>query len=633
MKDKDLLDVFSLVDERYVEEADPDKKKTALVWKKLAYFAVAACLLLAVTLPIAFMGGDGGIVPVLPQDSTTPRAGQTTQNEPSILPPITTPPIATNTQAPPTVDPLDPYKDSEYYPVIEKIDKYFDRSNDSAKPADTALPSLGVGGVNDHPKDITDNQVEGVVEADRIKRTDTHIFYSTGKTLQVYTIAGQESACVASYTVEGYISGFYLLENGKKALVFSQQSGIVLTLLDVSNLQEIQKISELRVTGNDCTSRLADGTVLLFTEYRIAKKPDYSHPETFVPTAIYNDESPISIPIEDLVLPRLEKVSYYYAIYRLDVETLAIQDAVGFFGPEPEVYVSENHIFVSLPYTENTSQTNQNKVIQTTKATSDIYCLFYGGNALEQKGMFTLDGWAKDQYSFDEKDGVLRVVTQIDHRASACVDGKAVLEGCDYYYGASLYCVSLESFTIVGRVERFAPDNETVRSVRFDGDFAYVCTSLEMRDPVFFFDLSELGHITYTHTGEIDGYSFSLVDFGNGALLGIGYEDLDALTAKIEVYCEEGDKVISQDSFILPYTLISSEYKEYYVDRDNQLLGFAAITDRCDYILLHFNGEELVELMRVEHPGSFSSHRAVMIEGDLYLFSSESFQVLDVNIE
>lgn len=632
MKDKDLLDVFSLVDERYVEEADPDKKKIALVWKKLAYFVAAACLLLAMTLPIVFMGGDGGIVPVPPQDSITPLVGQTTQNSPSVLPPITTPSIDTDTQVPTTVNPLDPYKDSEYYPVIEKIDKYFDRSNDSAKPADTALPSLGVDGVNDHPKDITDNQVEGVVEADRIKRTATHIFYSTGNRLDVYTIAGQESVCVASYTVEGYISGFYLLENGK-ALVFSQQSGTVLTLLDVSNLQEIQKISELRVTGYDCTSRLADGTVLLFTEYRIHQKPDYSHPETFVPTAVYNDESPVSIPIEDLVLPRLEKVSYYYAIYLLDAETLAIQDAMGFFGPEPEVYVSEKHVFVSLPYTDNTSQTDQNKVLRTTKATSDIYCLSYGENALEQKGVFTLEGWAKDQYSFDEKDGVLRVVTQIDHRASAYIDGTPVLEDRDYYYGASLYCVSLESFTIVGRVERFAPKYEQVRSVRFDGDYAYVCTSLEMRDPVFFFDLSELWHITYTHTGEIDGYSFSLVDFGNGALLGIGYEDLDELAAKIEVYREEGNQVISVDSFILSYTMISFEYKEYYVDRENQLLGFAAISGRNDYILLHFNGEELVELMRVEHPGSFSSYRAVMIDGYLYLFSSESFQVLEVNIE
>ena len=202
--------------------------------------------------------------------------------------------------------------------------------------------------------------------------------------------------------------------------------------------------------------------------------------------------------------------------------------------------------------------------------------------------------------------------------------------------------MSLDSFEIVAKVERFAPHRETVQSVRFDGDYAYVCTALEQAtplDPVFFFDLSDLSNITYTDTGTIDGFSFSLIQFGNGHLLGIGYEDLE--TAKIEVYREEGDKVVSVDKYLLPDTELSQDYKLYYIDRENQILGFTAYTFGEEYVLteswthyflFHFDGEKLVEVLCLEQNGAFPYFRSVIIDGYLYLFSSEEFKVLEVTI-
>ena len=107
---------------------------------------------------------------------------------------------------------------------------------------------------------------------------------------------------------------------------------------------------------------------------------------------------------------------------------------------------------------------------------------------------------------------------------------------------------------MVAKVERFAPKGETVRSVRFDGDYAYVCTAIQLTDPVFFFDLSDLSNITYKDTGTISGFSTSLVDLGDGFLMGIGVGSLST-TLKVEIYVEGEQGVESYCSYELENTL------------------------------------------------------------------------------
>ena len=75
-----------------------------------------------------------------------------------------------------------------------------------------------------------------------------------------------------------------------------------------------------------------------------------------------------------------------------------------------------------------------------------------------------------------------------------------------------------------------------------------MCTSIEMSDPVFFFDLSDLNNITYKDTGTIEGFSTSLVNFGDGYLLGIGRESWS--TFKAEIYTEADSGVEAFCSFV-----------------------------------------------------------------------------------
>ena len=182
-------------------------------------------------------------------------------------------------------------------------------------------------------------------------------------------------------------------------------------------------------------------------------------------------------------------------------------------------------------------------------------------------------------------------------------------------------------------------DGETVESVRFDGTNAYVCTAvvITFTDPVYFFDLSDMSNITYTDTGVIEGYSSSLVNFGDGFLLGIGY-GATRNTLKIEIYVENGDKVESFASYEREYCSFSEDYKSYFIDRERGLVGILIedssnvyLTNR--YILLAFDGYKLVEVLDEEMGqkiGDPGAARATLADDYVYIMHLDEFKVAKV---
>ena len=264
---------------------------------------------------------------------------------------------------------------------------------------------------------------------------------------------------------------------------------------------------------------------------------------------------------------------------------------------------------------------------------TEISCLGYSGNTFENKGSVIVRGYVKDQWSMDEYEGILRVVTTTNATTvyeNRYSDGENVsadiLATATGQSNASLYCVDLNSFKVVAEVKDFAPPHEEVQSVRFDKNTAYVCTSIEMSDPVFFFDLSDLNNITYKDTGTIEGFSTSLINFGNGKLLGIGRANWS--TFKVEIYEETADGVTGFCKYELQHADYSTEYKSYYIDRKNQLIGLGINKydsndgERQKYIVLYFDGYNLVEVANVPLNGLSEFQRGVYIDGYMYMFGN-----------
>ena len=363
------------------------------------------------------------------------------------------------------------------------------------------------------------------------------------------------------------------------------------------------------------SSRMVGDDLLLLSSFRIAYDYDFSDESTFLPQ-IGQPGNMVSVAAEDILAPEELSSTQYTVVCKLDGKTLKVKGSAAFLSYSNEIYVSEDNVFATRGFTAQEKG-------YASRLMTEISCLNYSAETLEHKGSVTVEGSVKNQYSMDEYKGTLRVVTSVRNTLES-VSGSTA--SAAWERNASLYCISLEDFSIVASVEKFAPAGEQAESVRFDGDNAYVCTAeiIILTDPVYFFDLSDLDNITYNDTGTISGYSSSLVNFGDGYLLGIGYGDDRGL--KIEVYEETADGVDSVCAYEA-YADFSEQYKSYLIDRENRMVGLGMCNwENGDYryVLLLFDGYELRELVNVPLEAyDLGNTRAVMIEDYLYILNAD----------
>ena len=114
--------------------------------------------------------------------------------------------VANNNDTPPkTVD----YSSSEYYDLIKRLHEY-QTVNGKYPQKDKWGIMEGNAVSSENPSissedssgyvEVTDNQVEGVIEADLLKRTDEYLFYLSGD-LIVYSIEGKASKEINRYDI------------------------------------------------------------------------------------------------------------------------------------------------------------------------------------------------------------------------------------------------------------------------------------------------------------------------------------------------------------------------------------------------------------------------------------------------
>ncbi len=572
---------------------------------------------------------------------------------------------------------LSEYENSSYFPVIEKLEAYsqllnapkfsnnfeklisviggaFTHKGGAMTPGnnmDAAPPQSGPDGGNFGENGVagngnyienTDNQVEGVIEADLMKMTDKYIFRLGNNVLRVYSIEKEDSALVCEYTIDGFDGAkqygsfmeMYLSPDGNTiTLLLKYRDKVGVISLDVSDVNSITEKGRVAIGGVHATSRMVDGRLLLVTNFSFDRnKMDYATPETFVPTINSGNEKRC-ISLQNLLFPAKVDSTNYSVVVLLDNENLEILGEKALLNFTSDIYISENNIYISHEYTDN----DRNLYY---KDMSDIAIISYGDDGLVMNKVITVPGHTKDQYSFDELDGHLRVVTSTNGRTTI-ENGNNI--GFKRTSSASLYVINLESGETVARVENFAPEGEEATAVRFDGDKCYVCTAVvvSFTDPVFFFDLSDYDNITYTDTGIIDGYSDSLINYGDGILLGIGREDREY--SKVEIYTElEDGGVLGVDEFKFA-GIYSTDYKAYLVNRENNLFGFAVayyyevrenghiMDPKHCYVLLTIEGESLNVRLVPLYFADPNYVRAAYYDGYLYLTTDQDLFVEKIN--
>ena len=564
------------------------------------------------------------------------------------------------------------YSDSEYIKVIEAINRDLPQNSNgngfdsfwygdsvltggsmdmvygdvpgAAAPGATPDYGMNIENSTNSSVEITDHQVAGVLEADIIKRSQTHIFYLKGNILEIYPIAGEETKLLGTWKLNADMNShysnaeMYLSADATRLNIVVQGSGTILKekgnrsfvqviSLDVSDPENIKEMESIYVTGSLLSSRMVGDQMLLMARYWMDLNIDFEDESTFIPQ-IGTPGNMQSIPAENIIIPdRLDGRSYTVVVL-LNGNDMSLVDSGAFMSASSELYVSKERIYATLSYFESEKLSDTSLF---TKAMTSISCMSYGADGLKDQGTFCVEGTVKDQYSMDEYDGIFRVVTTTRRNSTVYGNPNATLDAQGNTappagnttaipkssQNANLTCFKVGTWEQVAQVAQFAPVGETVASVRFDGNFAYVCTAVvvSFTDPVFFFDMTDLSNITVKDTGTIDGFSSSLIQLEDGFLLGIGMDDRSTL--KVEIY-EQTDTGVTSVCEYLQNGNIASDYKAYYIDRENNLFG---IPTSGGYILLHFDGNQLRQLANVGIIGTLEDTRGIVIDDFLYVFS------------
>ena len=487
-------------------------------------------------------------------------------------------------------------------------------------------------------EEVTDNQVQGVTESDIFKRSDKYIYYLRFNDLSIYSIDKENSQEIAALELpmeEDVLSwGFemFLSQDCTILTVLSHQSlrsmgaCTVVYSLDVSDPANIVLHEPMYFKGSYITSRIVDGDLLLIYNYRVTGKIDFDKPETFVP--VYGTKDNLQpLPAENIYCPVEDPtVARYTVIAKLDAKTLQVEDTAALLSYSNQIYVSQTAIYAT--YSCSSSVEEGDKIIQ--NARTEITGISYTGDELAVMGTVIVDGSVKDQYSMDEYNGILRVATSTSTttRQQRGNEENNWISTTGRARNCNLYCIDLRTWEIAASVIAFAPDGEEVTSARFDGPMGYICTAevIILTDPVYFFDLSDIHNITYKHTPVIDGYSSSLINFGD-FLLGIGVNEDREL--KVEVYEETADGILPITSYERP-AWTSENYKSYYIDREANMVGLAVHdwAGKTHYFLLHFDGYQLNTVAQIPMSSSYvGRNRADIIDGYLYLLE-ETLQVV-----
>lgn len=559
---------------------------------------------------------------------------------------------------------LSTYSGSEYYALMQKINtltyrapKY--KNNFEALTgwvqdlfggygnADMDTPEQGADtGEGGDYFEVTDNQVAGVVEGDLFKATENTLFYLTWEggnyILRACSVAGADAAILAEYEIpadeDARTSGYtdraeiYLSRDGDTVMLFSpayvQSEGQLYTQIsqvDVSDPSDMELTGRLYVSGSYLSSRQTDGAFLLVSRFAVRDNPDFSDEAQYLPqTGALGDMQ--SLPMENIVLPDDADTARYTIVAALAEEGLTVQSSYALFSYSDTVYVSENNLFAvrSHDLAGQVIACGAEGSCSYSEDRSEIACLAYDGGTLTYRGTADVPGTVKNQYSLDERDGQLRVVTTL-YRWGLQTDG-TVADLPPTGSNAGVYVVSLTDFQIVGALEWFAPTGERIMSARFEKaeNIVWVCTAVEFTDPVFRIDLTDPANPTYTETGTVEGYSHTLIDFTDGTLLGIGYGE-STWELKIELYEQQGDAVVSLDAYTADET-ISDDYKAYFIDRENGLVGMQVYgtQGRSAYLVLAYDGYGLTEALRLPLPDGcdYDRTRAAYIGGRLYILTN-----------
>ncbi|MCL2850683.1 MAG: beta-propeller domain-containing protein, partial [Micrococcales bacterium] len=368
----------------------------------------------------------------------------------------------------------------------------------------------------------TNTQVDGIDEADLVKTDGTTLYVVTGHDVALVKLAGPATRTLAHINITNPCPGCtvvdLLVHDGTLVVITEDEAYVdpsrginpyylspdtrVLTY-DVSDPISPRLRTTTRQSGQYRTARLSQAMVYVVSDYTVWPgwlNPD--DPTTFVPS-LGTPGEPLA-PTDITVLPGPAGARYAVAT-ATDVATgqRTAQQAV--LGGADTVYMSAANLYMGGTSAPGRMLCCARAPVDevrrdTTGPTTALVRMSLRGKALTVEAYGHVPGQLLNQFSLDEHDNRLRVVTTATNDTWQDVAQLYVL-------GPDLRRVGMTTLAT----------NEQVKSVRFAGTVGYVVT-FRQTDPLFAVDLSDPAHPQVMSELKIPGFSAYLHPWGEGHL-------------------------------------------------------------------------------------------------------------------
>ena len=308
---------------------------------------------------------------------------------------------------------------------------------------------------------------------------------------------------------------------------YKNTSDVILAIYDIQHRNAPKLLHEVGQDGYYHSSRMMDGVIYLISSHQVYDTTDIDKPELFVPCLIEDGQARV-MPLDDIYIAPLTASRQYTVLSAISVDDGTILSSASVLGYASTIYMSHDNIYITNHEYEETSgeprQEDPYTVVDYTSSTSTRilrYAIHNGTISYAAEG--TIDGSLLNQFSMDEKDGYLRLVTTINQYSYSIYEDEhnqwqnyKALEDINHN---ALYVLSSD-LNIVGAIRDIAPD-ERVYSVRFDGNIGYFVTFRQV-DPLFTVDLSDPTNPVILNSLKIPGFSEYLHPYLPGHLFGLG---------------------------------------------------------------------------------------------------------------
>lgn len=635
------------------EQAKKKDKKKAVRWIRPAA-AVAAAL-------VVLLGCFQIFRSLTPRDGQIPMAGAGAAGEAEV----------SQQQA------QSPEDYSRVYAQIKEL-KEKERENGGDSDIGIYTPALGMDGIpeaeeenavntagsgspyddSSAEKDYSDtnNQVEGVQEADIIKTDGEYIYAAVDGDVYLLRENGGNPEILSkiekkagteldekdgAHEAEEYVNNIYVTETRLVLMKYTVdystyedavaedvaiagcyvgQGTYTAAVYDIADRSHPVLLNELGQSGTLISSRMVGDILYLVYSYYVPGEIDETDPSTYVPT-LYLGDAKTEVAADDIMLLGEPGAAQYLTVSSIDVGSPAeFLDTQSILGCGSDIYCNSETLVVALTTMEETNDVSKDK--------TELFRFSLKDGAVTMESQGSVPGYVLNQFSMDEYNGYFRIVTteNVTHYFNEGGIASAEQEKTRNH----LFVLD-ESMNIVGSIEDLAR-GESIYSARFMGDTGYFVTYRQV-DPLFTVDLSTPSEPKILSELKVPGFSNYLHPFGDGLLLGFGQnsdeESGEIQGLKLSMFdTSDPAAVAEKHSELLGKKYMWSNaignHKAILVDSEKNLIGFPA---ENEYMLYSYSPEsgfqKIAQLtLEADGPGDMDYDlRGFYVDDVFYLYS------------